>query len=112
MIVLKSEVRVFFWRPDQHVGAVKRQAAPAAGTCRLNRQKRRCLFGGHRMVLSAGSKMNDSCRLGDQAAIIRHLVVEKNPCPLIFMNPTIINESCEVSTLCQALTAIISEMHF
>jgi hypothetical protein len=29
-------------------------------------------------LFSAGSKMNDSCRFGAQAAMIRHLVVEKN----------------------------------
>jgi hypothetical protein len=50
----------------------------AKGTCRAARQKRLCLFGGHPMVFSAGSKMNGSCRLGAQAAMIRHLVVEKN----------------------------------
>jgi hypothetical protein len=30
MVVLKSEVRVFFSRPDQYGGAVKWQRAPAA----------------------------------------------------------------------------------
>jgi hypothetical protein len=29
------------------------------------------------MLFSAGSKMNGSCRFGAQAAMIRHLVVEK-----------------------------------
>jgi hypothetical protein len=53
----------------------------AKGFCRLDRQKRLCPFGGHRRLFSAGSKMNDSCRLGAQVAMIRHLVVEKISLP-------------------------------
>jgi hypothetical protein len=49
----------------------------AKGLCRLDRQKRLCLFEGHKMLFWAGSKMKGSCRLGAQAAMIRHLVVEK-----------------------------------
>jgi hypothetical protein len=49
----------------------------AKGTCRSARQKRLCLFGGHQRLFSAASKMNGSCLLGAQAAMIRHLVVEK-----------------------------------
>jgi hypothetical protein len=53
----------------------------ATGTCRLDRQKRRCLFGGHPRLFSAGSKMNGSCRFAARAAMIRHLVVEKISLP-------------------------------
>ncbi|UCH23365.1 MAG: hypothetical protein JSU83_09265 [Deltaproteobacteria bacterium] len=49
----------------------------AKGTCRSARQKRLGLFGGHRMLFSAGGKMKGSCRFGAPAAMIRHLVVEK-----------------------------------
>jgi hypothetical protein len=49
----------------------------AKGTYRSARQKRLCLFGGHRRLFSAGSKLKGSCRFGAPAAMIRHLVVEK-----------------------------------
>jgi hypothetical protein len=45
------------------------------------------------MLFSAGSKMNGSCRLGAQAAVIRHLVVEKISLPLDLLGAT-----CKYST--------------
>jgi hypothetical protein len=48
------------------------------------------------MLFSAGSKMKGSCRFGAQAAMIRHLVVEKISLTPDFTNPTIIKDSCDV----------------
>jgi hypothetical protein len=73
-------------RPDEPGGAVEWQRAPAVWVGKSGG----VFWGGHPSLFSAGSKMKGSCRLGAQAAMIRHLVVEKFPCPLIFMNPTII----------------------
>jgi hypothetical protein len=85
----------FFSRPDHHGGAVKWQRACAAWIGKSGG----VLFGGHRMLFSAGNKIKSSCRLGAQAAMIRHLVVEKISLPSDFSTNTYLIYEIEVLVL-------------